>query len=55
MLAQSLNSDSGPPPPGNNRGPEFPVDDNIFMLIGLGLVYGVFIAYKKYHTKYNPV
>ena len=45
---------ASPPPPANNRGPQLPIDDSILVLIVLGLFYGVFIAYKKAHSKNTP-
>ena len=54
MLSQSLSSDSGPPPPTNNRGPELPIDNSIFILIVLGLIYGAYITYKKYRVMNTP-
>ncbi len=50
MLAQT----AGPPPPANNRAPEAPIDDNIIILIIIGLVYGTYIGFKKYNTKNTP-
>lgn len=47
MLGQSLSGSSGPPPPSNNRGPQFPIDENIWILLAIGLCLGVYIIYKK--------
>ncbi len=47
MLGQSLSGSSGPPPPSNNRGPQLPIDDNIYILIAIGLIFGIYIIYKK--------
>lgn len=53
MLAQSLSSDSaGPPAP--NRGahpPELPISDGIEVLLCIALVYGCYIAYKRFQLK----
>ncbi len=54
MLAQSKGSDSGPPPPSQNRTPQLPIDSNIYFLIIIGLLFGVYIAYKKNQTKNTP-
>lgn len=40
-LAQDPPPPTGPPPPG------FPIDANIFILVILGLAYGVFVAYRR--------
>ena len=51
MLAQK----AGPPAP-RTRGPELPlpIDDNILILICIGLLYGAYIAYKKHQAKNTP-
>ncbi len=51
MLAQSKGGGSGPPSPSQRRPPQLPIDDNILILICIGLLYGVFIAYKKHQSK----
>ena len=51
MLGQSHNGSSGPPPPSNTRGPNLPIDENIYILIDIGLIFGVYVMYKK--TKIN--
>ena len=53
MLAQSLDRSAGPPPPNQPEGPGIPIDTNIYILIFLGLIYGGYIAFKKYRTKNN--
>ncbi len=46
---------SGPPAPDNQRRPpQGSIDDNIVILIVIGLVFGAFIAYKKYKTTNTP-
>ncbi len=56
MLAQSKGSDSGPPTPSRFGGgpPGLPIDDNILILICVGLIYGAYIAYKKNQAKNTP-
>jgi len=50
-----LSQKAGPPAPSNERRPpQAPIDDGIFILIIIGLLYGVFVAYKKYQTKNTP-
>ncbi len=51
MLAQKAE----PPAPSGQRGPgQLPIDNNIVILISFGLIYGAFIAYKRYQIKNNP-
>tara|TARA_B100000795_G_C22509125_1_gene327043 strand:+ start:179 stop:403 length:225 start_codon:yes stop_codon:yes gene_type:complete len=47
LLGQSPSGSSGPPPPSNNRGPELPIDENILILVALGLIFGMYVIYKK--------
>ncbi len=48
MLAQR----ASPPPPANNtRGPQLPLDENIIVLIVIGLLFGAYITYKKHQVK----
>ena len=47
MLGQSLSGKSGPPPPSNNRTPQLPIDENIVVLIVLGLILGGYVIYKN--------
>ena len=51
MLAQSKGGDSGPPPPSQNRTPGLPIDNNILILIIIGLLYGVYVTYKNHQAK----
>ena len=52
MLAQN----AGPPHPSQRRPPDLPapIDDNVLVLIMIGLFYGIYIAYKKYQAKNTP-
>ena len=56
MLSQRSGSGKGPPTPTNQRTtpPELPLDDSILILIVIGLIYGAFIAYKRYRIKNSP-
>jgi len=47
MLGQTSNKSSGPPPPDQELTPGFPIDDNVFILIAIGLVFGAYVTYKK--------
>ena len=49
-----LSQKAGPPAPGGTRGPEFPIDDNIIILIVIGLLFGAYMTYKKIQTKNTP-
>ncbi len=39
-----------PPPPGSQRtpGPELPIDENVFILVGVAIIFGVYVAYKRH-------
>ncbi len=50
MLAQKVE----PPAPGGNRGPPgLPIDENIIVIIIIGILFGAYIAYKKHQPKDN--
>lgn len=50
-----LSQKAGPPAPTDERRPpQYPIDDGIFILIAMGLLYGAYIAYKKYQSKNTP-
>jgi hypothetical protein len=54
MFGQSSGGNNGPPAPsgdGPQAGPGLPIDDNIEILLFLGLLYGCYIVYKKYRIK----
>jgi len=52
MLSQRRGGGKGPPQPDNQRTPiELPLDNSILILIAIGLVYGAYIAYKRYRIK----
>ena len=55
MFGQSSGGNEGPPPPrgpgDDPDGPGLPIDDNIEILLLLGLLYGCYIVYKKYRIK----
>ncbi len=54
MLSQHSGSGKGPPSPTNQRTPQIPIDESILILIVVGLVYGAYIAFKRYRIKNNP-
>lgn len=48
MLAQT----AGPPPPSpGRRPPQAPIDSDLYILVIVGLLYGTYVAYKKYCLK----
>ena len=48
MLAiQSASAGQGPPPPSQNRGPQLPIDDNIWILLVAGVLFGAYILFKR--------
>lgn len=57
-LGQSLAEKSGPPPPneggGTMNGPQLPIDDNILILLGLGLALGIYFLIKKHRSNDIP-
>lgn len=56
ITAYGQDLSSGPPAP--NRTPPapeiaLPLDTSIFVLIALGLIYGIYISYKKINAKHK--
>ena len=48
MIAlQTASGDQGPPPPSQNRGPQLPINDNLWILLVVGILFGVYIIYKR--------
>lgn len=48
MLAvQTASGDQGPPPPSQNRGPQLPIDDNLWILIAVGALLGIYVIYRR--------
>ena len=48
MLAvQTASGDQGPPPPSQNRGPQLPIDDNLWILIAVGVLLGIYVIYRR--------
>jgi len=55
MLGQTSNKSSGPPPPDHSLAPPgLPIDDNIFILIAIGLIFGMYVAHKKHQANNAP-
>ena len=51
VFGQANSGSSGPPAPTNQLGPGLPIDDNLLILAILGLLYGCYVAYKRYRAK----
>jgi ABC-type amino acid transport system permease subunit len=54
ITAYGQDLSSGPPAPNRTPPPpELPLDTSIFVLIALGLIYGIYISYKKFNAKHK--
>jgi hypothetical protein len=50
IVVQTASGSQGPPPPANRggtRGAQLPIDDNIWLLIVLGVLFGIYIIYRR--------
>jgi hypothetical protein len=47
MLAQHNGGGTSPPPPGNQRGPELPIDQGLMILLILGFLLGICVIVNK--------
>lgn len=47
LVVQTASGSQGPPPPDQNRPPELPIDDNIWMLLIAGVFFGIYIIYRR--------
>lgn len=47
FAVQATTGDKAPPPPSQNRGPNFPIDDTIWVLIIAGIILGLYLIYKN--------
>ncbi|CAM3338018.1 hypothetical protein AEQU2_01124 [Aequorivita lipolytica] len=47
FVAQATSGGEGPPPPSQNRPPQLPIDDNIWILIAVGVLFGIYIIYRR--------
>ncbi len=54
VTAQSTGIESGPPPPPQRTPVELPLDGWITALVVLAVIYGGFIAYKRWKTTDTP-
>lgn len=51
MLAiQTTSSSQGPPAPSQNRGPRLPIDENVWILIAFGVLFGIYVIYRRSQT-----
>jgi len=53
MLAQSPGGGSGPPPP-TTPPPELPLDSSLSILLVAALIYGSYVAVKRWRSKDVP-
>lgn len=56
MLAiQSVSGTQGPPPParGGTRGPNLPIDENIWILLAIGVCFGAYVLYRRKRAAIN--
>ncbi len=50
LVLQATSGNQGPPPPahgGGTRGAQLPIDDNIWILLAAGILFGAYIIYKR--------
>lgn len=50
LMLPSGSDTQGPPAPerdGDPEGPQLPIDDNIWILIVAGILFGIYIIYKR--------
>lgn len=47
LAAQTVSGSQAPPPPSQNRGPNLPIDDNIWILLVVGILFGAYLIYKR--------
>ena len=50
LFGSPLQAVNEPPQPTSQRtpGPELPIDDNIYILVGIALVIGVYVAHRRH-------
>ncbi|WP_339697614.1 hypothetical protein [uncultured Marixanthomonas sp.] len=53
-FAQSVKDSKGPPPPNDTRTPGLPIDDNITLLLIVGVLLGIYFLLKKYRSNDIP-
>jgi len=48
----------GPPPPAGGtggKGPNLPIDENIWILLAIGIIFGIYIIYRRNRSITNKV
>jgi len=50
LVIQTTSAGQGPPPPSQNRPPQLPIDDNLWILLVGGIILGAYIIYKRSRT-----
>ncbi len=53
LVIQTASGGQGPPPPSQNRGPQLPIDENIWILLIIGVLFGIYIIYKRNRSSIN--
>lgn len=49
LVIQTGTGSQGPPQPAHegSRGPQLPIDDNLWILIILGIILGIYMTYRR--------
>ncbi|HBY67626.1 MAG: hypothetical protein CMC07_07330 [Flavobacteriaceae bacterium] len=53
-FAQSVKDSKGPPPPNETRTPGLAIDNDLYILLVVGLLLGVYFIVKKYRSNDIP-
>jgi hypothetical protein len=55
VLIFAIQSQGPPPPAGGtgSRGPHLPIDENIWILLAMGIFLGIYIIYKRNRSSIN--
>ena len=50
LVIQTASGSQGPPAPsrgGGTRGPLLPIDENIWVMITIGVIFGIYVIYRR--------
>ncbi len=47
LAVQTVSGSQAPPPPSHNRGGQLPIDDNLWVLLVVGILFGAYFFYKR--------
>ncbi|SRX52567.1 PID-CTERM protein-sorting domain-containing protein [Aequorivita sp. CIP111184] len=47
LVFQATSGSQGPPPPSQNRAPGLPIDNDLWILLAAGILFGIYIIYKR--------